>query len=57
MSPTLRRSRDVLAVLGGFFVYMVLRENPLLLERYALEILGGLIALLLAFLAFLRGQF
>jgi hypothetical protein len=56
-SDQLRRARSVMAFLCGFLVYYVLRSNPELLEKYQIQIVAALIAILLAFLAFLRRQF
>lgn len=52
-----RRARIVLSVLAFVLVDVTLNDNPILLQKYTLEIVAALVALLLAFLAFLRRQF
>lgn len=44
----------VLALLGGLLTYIVMLENPDLLERYATQITIALVGLVLALIAFLR---
>lgn len=56
-SRSMARARNVFAFLGGFLTYLVLLENPALLDQYATEIVIALIGLVLAFVAFLRRQF
>ena len=56
-SDQLKRARSVMAFLCGFLVYYVLRSHPDLLEKYQIQIVAALIAILLAFLAYLKRQF
>ena len=54
LTVTMRRARDVLAVIAGLFVYFALRESPELLDESSRRVLAALVGLLLAFLVFLR---
>ena len=52
-----RRAGIVISMLAFVLVYITLQDNPALLQKYTLQIVAALIAILLAFLAFLRKQF
>jgi len=53
----LRRASVVFAGVSGFLVSLYLFENPALLERYALEIVIGLLSIVVVLIAFLRRMF
>ena len=52
-----RRAGIVISVLAFVLIYITLNDNPALLRKYTLQIVAALVAILLAFLAFLRKQF
>ena len=52
-----RRAGIVISVLAFVLIYITLNDNPALLRQYTLQIVAALVAILLAFLAFLRKQF